>query len=184
MSLTLGCNEYYPYMSVIIASVAGVVYLAISDLMQKLKIDDPLDAVAVHGGPGKTYISHMSQTIKLYSVMKWHEFAGLWGVIAAALFKKDALFTTGNFYPMIWNLIGAAAIIGWYLVASTLLFLGLKILGLFRIAEHLERTGLDAPYHSEPAYVFSSKPPSKYCIAKPGVIGLIDLVIMKILSFQ
>ena len=39
-------------MSVIIASVAGVVYLAISDLMQKLKIDDPLDAVAVHGGPG------------------------------------------------------------------------------------------------------------------------------------
>ena len=62
---------------------------------------------------------------------------------------------------MIWNLIGAAAIIGWYLVASTLLFLGLKILGLFRIAEHLERTGLDAPYHSEPAYVFSSKPPSK-----------------------
>ena len=52
MSLTIGCNEYYPYMSVIIASVAGVVYLAISDLMQKLKIDDPLDAVAVHGGPG------------------------------------------------------------------------------------------------------------------------------------
>ena len=70
MSLTIGCNEYYPYMSVIIASVAGVVYLAISDLMQKLKIDDPLDAVAVHGGPGKRYISHMSQAIKLYSVMK------------------------------------------------------------------------------------------------------------------
>ena len=84
---------------------------------------------------------------------------------------------------MIWNLIGAAAIIGWYLVASTLLFLGLKILGLFRIAEHLERTGLDAPYHSEPAYVFSSKPPSKDYIAKPSVIGLIDLVLMKILSY-
>ena len=91
---------------------------------------------------------------------------------------------------MIWNLIGAAAIIGWYLVASTLLFLGLKILGLFRIAEHLERTGLDAPYHSEPAYVFSSKPPSKDHIAKPNVIGLIDLnsphesLIFSIISFR
>ena len=53
INLISGCNEYYPYMSVIIASVAGVVYLAISDLMQKVKIDDPLDAVAVHGGPGK-----------------------------------------------------------------------------------------------------------------------------------
>ena len=53
MSLISGCNEYYPYISVIVASVAGLIYLAISDLMYKLKIDDPLDAVAVHGGPGK-----------------------------------------------------------------------------------------------------------------------------------
>ena len=69
MSLNSGCNEYYPYISVIVASVAGLIYLAISDLMQKLKIDDPLDAVAVHGGPGKRYIFRMSKTVLRYSVM-------------------------------------------------------------------------------------------------------------------
>ena len=116
----------------------------------------------------------MSKTVILNSI-------GLWGVIAAALFKKDALFTTGNFYPMIWNLIGAVAIIGWYLVASTVLFLGLKILGLFRIAEHLERTGLDAPYHSEPAYVFSSKPPSKDWLAAEPILAKEYIRFMKIL---
>ena len=35
--------------------IAGVIYVSISLLMVRLKIDDPLDAVAVHAGSGKSF---------------------------------------------------------------------------------------------------------------------------------
>ena len=53
VSVCAGCNSYYPWISAGIAFVAGVIYVSISLLMVKLKIDDPLDAVAVHAGAGK-----------------------------------------------------------------------------------------------------------------------------------
>jgi Amt family ammonium transporter len=53
VSVCAGCNAYYPWIASGIASVAGVVYVSLSLLMVKLKIDDPLDAVAVHAGAGK-----------------------------------------------------------------------------------------------------------------------------------
>ena len=52
VSICAGCNSYYPWISAMIASVAGIIYIAISLLMVRLKIDDPLDAVAVHAGAG------------------------------------------------------------------------------------------------------------------------------------
>ena len=53
VSVCAGCNAYYPWIASGIAAVAGVVYVSLSLLMVKLKIDDPLDAVAVHAGAGK-----------------------------------------------------------------------------------------------------------------------------------
>ena len=53
VSVCSGCNAYYPWIASGIAAVAGVVYVSLSLLMVKLKIDDPLDAVAVHAGAGK-----------------------------------------------------------------------------------------------------------------------------------
>jgi ammonia channel protein AmtB len=48
------------------------VYLFVSGVLVKFKIDDPLDAVAVHAG------------------------AGLWGIIAVAIFKFDGVLATGS----------------------------------------------------------------------------------------
>ena len=42
----------HPWWAAVTASIAGIIYLIVSDMMVKLRIDDPLDAVAVHGGPG------------------------------------------------------------------------------------------------------------------------------------
>ena len=53
---------------------------------------------------------------------------------------------------LLWNAIGAVCIIGWHTVMAIILFLSLKFLGLFRIASKLEISGLDKPYHNEPAY--------------------------------
>ena len=103
VSVCAACNDYYPWMAILIASIAGVVYILVSgkslklsyfvkinssyfwqlyllkfslilvlDVMIRLRIDDPLDAVAVHGGPG------------------------LWGLMAASLLKiNGGLLTSG-----------------------------------------------------------------------------------------
>ena len=53
VTVCAGCNEYYPHIACLASSIGGLVYIIVSGLMVKLRIDDPLDAVAVHGGPGK-----------------------------------------------------------------------------------------------------------------------------------
>jgi ammonium transporter, Amt family len=54
-----------PWAAIIIGLVAGIIYVFASKLVANvMKIDDPLDAVAVHA------------------------FCGLWGLIAAALFAS------------------------------------------------------------------------------------------------
>ena len=47
-----GCDSYEPWAAFIIGLMAGLVYVGVSHGMLKLKLDDPLDAVAVHFGGG------------------------------------------------------------------------------------------------------------------------------------
>ncbi len=54
VSVCSGCDEYYPWMAAMIGCVAGIIYVSLSSLMVRLKIDDPLDAVAVHAGSGES----------------------------------------------------------------------------------------------------------------------------------
>ena len=51
-----GCNEFYPWIICLVSCISGLIYLFVSDFMVRMKIDDPLDAVAVHGGPGILYV--------------------------------------------------------------------------------------------------------------------------------
>ena len=48
-----GCDGYHPMFAALIGLVSGPSYLGISRLMVELKIDDPVDAVAIHLGGGK-----------------------------------------------------------------------------------------------------------------------------------
>ena len=48
-----GCDKYLPAWSVVIGVLGGLFYLIGHKVMVKLKLDDPLDAVAVHAGGGK-----------------------------------------------------------------------------------------------------------------------------------
>ena len=82
--------------------------------------------------------------------------SGLWGLIAAGLFKADGLLRSGNVNMLIWNVIGGACIIVWHAICSAILFITLKKLGLLRIQKKLEESGLDEIYHREPAYRFDS----------------------------
>merc|ERR1719214_202147 len=70
VSITAPCGSVKPWETVIIGFIGAFVYQGVSMLMQKVKIDDPLDAFAVHGA------------------------CGLWGVLAAGLFGEG----NGAFY--------------------------------------------------------------------------------------
>ena len=52
VSVCSGCNVYHPLAAGLMGVLAGGLYLAVSKLMVKLRIDDPVDAVAVHCGSG------------------------------------------------------------------------------------------------------------------------------------
>merc|ERR1719282_220333 len=62
VSITAGCGNVEAGSALLIAVIGGFVYQGSSMLLQKLKIDDPVDAVPVHGA------------------------CGIWGVLAAVLF--------------------------------------------------------------------------------------------------
>ena len=49
-----GCDEYAPWAALIVGSIGGIMFIGIHIAMIANRLDDPLDAVAVHGGGGKT----------------------------------------------------------------------------------------------------------------------------------
>nr|AOG19173.1 AMT-like ammonia transporter [Eurythoe complanata] len=131
-----GCNVMYTWAAAVTGIVAGMIFLGVSALVVRLKVDDPLDAVAVHGG------------------------GGLWGVIAAPLFNTQGglvFSTTGEQLTasgkaLGWNLVGALAIIAWSAVICVIMFGILKCCKVLRVNRETEIEGLDKTEHGEPAY--------------------------------
>ncbi|XP_060576141.1 putative ammonium transporter 1 isoform X2 [Ruditapes philippinarum] len=127
-----GCNVMYTYGACAIGCISGISFHLWSWIVRSLKIDDPLDAVAVHFGGGS------------------------WGVIALAFFhKEDGIFynwdkRSGMFFA--WQLAGLAAITAWAAVMSLIVFGILRLLKVLRVPEDIEHRGLDIPKHNEPAY--------------------------------
>ena len=68
VSVCAGCDGYYPWAAALVASVAGLAYVIVSKTMASVKIDDPLDAVAVHAS------------------------SGLWGLLAAPIFMENGRY--------------------------------------------------------------------------------------------
>merc|ERR1712039_437263 len=68
VSITAGCGNVDCGWAVFIGVFGGLVFQAASSLLKTLKIDDPIDAFAVHGA------------------------CGIWGVLAAAIFDWGRAF--------------------------------------------------------------------------------------------
>lgn len=85
VSITAGCAVVDTWAACIIGAIGGGIFSFASKTVLKLKIDDPLDAFAVHGA------------------------CGAWGVIAAALFADDEFSKGGLFYGN-GDMLGAAVV--------------------------------------------------------------------------
>mmetsp|Transcript_7809 Transcript_7809/g.24868 ORF Transcript_7809/g.24868 Transcript_7809/m.24868 type:complete len:467 (+) Transcript_7809:98-1498(+) len=129
VSITAGCAVVKPWEAAIIGLIGGMVYQGTSMLMRRLKVDDVVDAFAVHGA------------------------CGLWGLVALGFFgdPDEGIGGNGCFYggdQIGTQLFAALLIILWVGVLSMLIFLPLRKAGMLRMGDEFQEKGADVMEHS------------------------------------
>jgi ammonium transporter, Amt family len=129
VAITAGCAYVSEWSAIIIGTVSGVLVIYATLLIDYLKVDDPVGAVAVHG------------------------FGGVFGTIAVGLFDQtNGLLTTGHVSLLLVQLLGAVVVMAWGLVGGTFIAKVCEKTVGFRATEREEEEGLDMSYHGIPAY--------------------------------
>lgn len=155
VSITAGCSNVETGSACFIGFMGGLIYLSASALLQKLHIDDPIDAFAVHGA------------------------GGAWGLMAASFFDWgkgfNAVHASNSFDCLrdeltglclegsggalvLANLTELGFIAGWAGAASLVIFSVLRVCGLLRAPDEVQLKGMDTEMVQE-AYVL----PKTYC---------------------
>ncbi len=128
VAITAGCHTVDILGSLIIGIVAGIlVVIAVEVVDSKLKIDDPVGAVAVH------------------------MFNGIWGTLAVGIFSKDSetlgLLYGGGFTQLGKQALGILCIGAYTAVLMTVIFFVLKKTIGLRASKEEEVKGLDLTEH-------------------------------------
>eukprot|EP00308_Calcidiscus_leptoporus_P004490 CAMPEP_0119353324 /NCGR_PEP_ID=MMETSP1334-20130426/2501_1 /TAXON_ID=127549 /ORGANISM="Calcidiscus leptoporus, Strain RCC1130" /LENGTH=482 /DNA_ID=CAMNT_0007366583 /DNA_START=42 /DNA_END=1490 /DNA_ORIENTATION=+ len=149
VSITAGAAVITPWYAFVVGIIGGGIYYGASKLMVNvLKIDDPLDAFAVHGA------------------------CGFWGVFATGLFgdpiytKAAYAWAAGQDLGDEWGgaFFGGSKVIGanftalvievvWVAFWASLMFLALRFAGVLRVPPEIEAAGMDISKHGGMAYV-------------------------------
>ena len=145
VAITCPCYWVSPTGAVLLGGVAGVIVVAAVDVLEYLRIDDPIGAVPVHG------------------------ICGIWGTLSLGLFACGQYGSTGpmgadnsapltgllyggGFTVLIAQMIGSAAIVLGTFGTSLAMFYVLDLFGVLRVSEAGEIQGLDLHEHGVPAY--------------------------------
>jgi Amt family ammonium transporter len=129
VAVTAGCNVVSPNSALLIGFVAGTIVDMAVVLVDRMKIDDPVGAIAVHG------------------------VNGFFGTIAVGLFsQKNGLFTTGQSDQFITQLLGVSVISICSFVVTFVVFHILKRTIGIRISHKAESAGIDAVEFGVEAY--------------------------------
>ena len=139
VSLCAGCNLYEPWASLLVGSWGGLGFMVVHHLMLSLQLDDPLDAVAVHGAGG--LIGLLAVPLLMVSGLEEGQRGILW----------DG-HTSHPWLVLAHNLAGALAISLWAAVWAVLIFGLLSRLDLLRVSRPEELQGMDLVKHGEAAY--------------------------------
>lgn len=148
VGITAGCTTVPDWAAVLIGIISCLVYMGSSKLMILARIDDPVDAIAVHG------------------------FCGIWGMLAIGIFAQPDLIKTaysgreceGNTTGLQFatQLVAVLTIIAWVTLTAAPLFVLLKKVNLLRVPPEFEEKGLDSSEHGgASAFVFEDENVSK-----------------------
>jgi len=145
VAITAPCYWVSPTGSFFIGLVAGLLVIWVTDLLEYMRIDDPIGAVPVHLG------------------------CGIWGTLSLGLFATGAyglpapagmdssvvvkgLFYGGGAQQLIAQSIGSAAVVTATIAASVVLMYAVKATGTLRVSAQGEIEGLDLHEHGMVAY--------------------------------
>src|SRR5580765_4595996 len=160
VAVTAACGFVSPWAAVVIGFVAASVAVVAVPLVERLGIDDPIGAVAVHG------------------------LAGVWGTLATGLLAVPALAATvgvgrggllytGSPYQLGIQALGLVAVAAFTFTASFGTLWALNRLWGIRVEPHVETAGLDVAEHGMWGYPeFYIPVPGGYGTESHGHLGL------------
>ena len=122
VGITAGADTVGMGSSILIGAVAGSIVVFSIVFFDRIKIDDPVGAISVHG------------------------ICGVWGTLAVGIFSTNAA------HSFFTQLLGTAAISAWAFVFSLVVFGIIKATIGVRVTEEDEVIGLDVTEHGQPAY--------------------------------
>lgn len=139
VAITASCAYVEPWAAVVIGLIAGALVFFSAKFFEKMKIDDPIYALSVHG------------------------MAGIWGTLSNGLFAtpelaakvgvgEGGLFYTGSWHQL-WVQFESIVTCGGYALIVSFLILGvMKLVMGFRVTEEEEIVGLDLSEHGAYGY--------------------------------
>lgn len=139
VAITATCAFVEPWAAVVIGLLAGVLVYFSAKFFEKIKVDDPIFALSVHGA------------------------AGIWGTLANGIFATDELakklgvgqggiIDTGNWHQL-WVQLESVVVCGAYVLIASFLLLGImKVVMGLRVTEEQEIIGLDLSEHGTFGY--------------------------------
>jgi Amt family ammonium transporter len=129
VGITAGADAVNNLMALLVGLIGGVVVVLAVNMIDGLRIDDPVGAISVHGVVGIV--------------------GTLWVGIAAT---DGGLLFGGGFDLLVAQVIGILGVAAWVAVSSGILFGTLKAMGQLRVSEREEVEGLDVHEHGFPGY--------------------------------
>lgn len=141
VAITAGCNVVTPQGAIVIGLIAGVIHNYGFDLLVKLKLDDPVGAIPVHG------------------------FGGAFGTIAVGIFGKSELLMLPRFSQIGVQFLGVVVCFVFTASVAYLMFKLLKGTVGLRVSHELELSGkvleeIESPIE-EPAVYIETPPETK-----------------------
>jgi Amt family ammonium transporter len=115
VAVCAGVGDVYPWGALVLGILGGVAHEIASFTLEKLKVDDPLDAFAVHGA------------------------GGMIGLIMRPILDRKGPQGT----MLAWNVAGLLTICAWSGGISAMVFLPMKLAGVLRISKKEEVEGED-----------------------------------------
>jgi ammonium transporter, Amt family len=145
VAITCPCYWVSPFGAICIGAIAGVVVIAGIDLLEYLRIDDPIGAWPVHGlcGVWGTW------SLGLFATGQYGA-ATATGPDPSSAFK--GLFYGGGFHQLQFQIYGSVVICAITFAIALAVMYGVKALGVLRISPEHELEGLDIVEHGAPAY--------------------------------
>jgi Amt family ammonium transporter len=129
VAITAGCDGMAPHFAALTGLAAGVIVVFSVVFFDKIRIDDPVGAISVHG------------------------VCGAWGTLAVGLFAAETGLVTGHGFGQLGvQAIGVAAAFLWAFPMSLGIFLAIKYTMGLRVSPKEEIEGLDLSEHGIYAY--------------------------------